>query len=301
VKLDLPRGREFEAGVWYSTHASTWYPTHYHDELELKIVLWGETVYNVGSQQVTLGPGTQLWLAPGQQHTLLEVSDDLAMWVTSFREDAVRNAERDAGLRVLDGQTTWGVCKLPAARLQILSKLSSDLTLEHQPAAFNDMAHRLLVEALGSWNCSAHGARLVATTAGKTGALHPAVAQAVTLLRELDEDLSLGRLAQRCGLSAARLSRLFKQQMGLSLVQYRTHFRVQRFISRFGRGDGENMLAAALRAGFGSYPQFHRAFWQVTGYAPSEHLRRVRSGVVVPAQQGAEARLSLLPSAGHHS
>jgi AraC-like DNA-binding protein len=207
------------------------------------------------------------------------------MWVASFREDAVRRAERESGVRILDGHATWGVCNLPTARVRALSRLSSDLTLQHQPKEFNTMAQRLLTEALGS--CDAQDR----TTRGlqQTDALHPAVTRAVSILRKVDEDLSLGHLAQRCGLSATRLSRLFKLQMGLSLVQYRTHFRVQRFIGRFNRGERENMLEAALRAGFGSYPQFHRAFWQVTGYAPSEHLRRVRSGVVTPAQQRLEA------------
>jgi AraC-like DNA-binding protein len=297
VKLDLPKDREFNAGVWYSTQASTWYPAHYHDELELKIVLWGNTVYDVGSRRVALGPGTQLWLAPGQQHALLEVSDDLAMWVASFREDAVHLAERDSGARVLNGRATWGVCVLPPSRVHSLSRLSSDLTLQHLPSESNDVAHCLLVEALSSWNSYERSAPVLASK--QTDALHPAVARAVALLRKADEALSLGHLAQRCGLSDARLSRLFKQQMGLSLVQYRAHLRVQRFISRFGRGDNENMLAAALRAGFGSYPQFHRAFWQVTGYGPSEHLRRVRSGVVNPAQKGVEARTSKSFGAGY--
>lgn len=283
MKLDLPKEREFDAGVWYSTFASTWYPTHYHDELELKIVLWGKTVYDVGSRRVVLSPGTQLWLAPGQPHTLLEVSDDLAMWVASFRADAVRLAERDSGARILDGRATWGVTMLPTARVHALSKLSSELTLQHEPQHFNSIAHQLLVEALGSWNSSEQTQPKVAANG-----LHPAVARAVAFLRSFGDDLSLGHLAQRCGLSATRLSRLFKQQMGLSLVQYRTHFRVQHFISRFGRGDTENMLESALRAGFGSYPQFHRAFWQVTGYSPSEHLRRVRAGVVFPTQQSVE-------------
>ena len=100
--------------------------------------------------------------------------------------------------------------------------------------------------------------------------------------------MTLEQLARRCCLSGPRLSRLFKQQMGLSLVQYRSHYRVQRFITEFGQGGGQTMLGAAFRAGFGSYPQFHRAFWQVTGYAPSEHLRRVRAGLVVPIEQQAK-------------
>ena len=87
-----------------------------------------------------------------------------------------------------------------------------------------------------------------------------------------------------------RLSRVFKQQMGLSIVQFRNHFRVQQFITRFGRGESRNMLEVALEAGFGSYPQFHRAFHQVAGYAPSEHLRRVRTGIVFPGQNELDAR-----------
>ncbi len=103
--------------------------------------------------------------------------------------------------------------------------------------------------------------------------------------------MTLAELARHCCLSGPRLSRVFKQQMGLSLVQYRNHYRIQRFITEFGRGDRQNMLEVALRVGFGSYPQFHRAFWQVTGYGPSEHLRRVRSGVVVPTEQGRQTKL----------
>lgn len=281
MKLDLPKDGEFDAGVWYSTNASTWYPTHYHDELELKIVLWGKTAYQVGSRHVALESGTQLWLAPGQEHTLLEASDDLAMWVASFRGDVVRLAERESGTRVLDQRSTFGVSVLPAARVNELSKLSAELILLHEPRQFNTLAHRLLVDALGSFSSSEQSEPVRASA--PTSALHPAVAQAVRLLRQPDGNLGLDRLARRCGLSAARLSRLFKQQMGLSLVQYRTHFRVQRFIRQFGCGDNQNMLQVALQAGFGSYPQFHRAFWQVTGYAPSEHLRRVRAGVVIPS------------------
>jgi transcriptional regulator GlxA family with amidase domain len=70
--------------------------------------------------------------------------------------------------------------------------------------------------------------------------------------------------------------------MGLSVVQFRNHVRIQRFILRLGRAERQNLLQVALDSGFGSYPQFHRAFHQVTGYAPSEHVRRVRAGIVFP-------------------
>jgi AraC-like DNA-binding protein len=251
-------------------------------------VLWGSAVYDLGPRRIVLGPGSELWLAPGQKHTLIEVSDDLAMWVSSFREDPVRIAEWDSGVQVLDQAATWGACVLSPARLHGLSALCSELVIRGVPHEFNPVAHQLLVEALGAWQ--EHGYAGRHASSNPTGGLHPGVERAVALLRRVEGDLTLEQVARRCCLSAPRLSRVFKQQMGLSLGQYRTHQRVQRFIAEFGRGEGQNMLEVALLVGFGSYSQFHRAFWQVTGYAPSEHLRRVRAGVVVPIEQGRQAK-----------
>jgi AraC-like DNA-binding protein len=148
-------------------------------------------------------------------------------------------------------------------------------------------SRQLLARALRYWR-AAEELQGEMSAAGPLASrrLHGAVARARMLLREPEGAPSLSALARRCGLEAGRLSRLFKQQMGLSIVQFRNHFRVQHFISQFSHGDRATMLGAALECGFGSYAQFHRAFYQVTGYAPSEHLRRVRAGIVVPEQQG---------------
>jgi transcriptional regulator GlxA family with amidase domain len=79
---------------------------------------------------------------------------------------------------------------------------------------------------------------------------------------------------------------VFAQCLGIGLVQYRNHHRIQQFIRSYGHGFDLNMLRAALDVGFGSYVQFHRAFKQVTGYAPAWHLERVRGGIVDPTRTG---------------
>ena len=286
MKLDLPRARDFDAGVWFSTPASTRYPTHWHDELELNLVLWGRVEYAMGSRTIELGPGSLLLLAPGQQHTLLGVSDDLAMWVSSFRLCAVRHAEELSGVRFL-GRLTCDVRQLVPASVLELSALHARLARCDDPHQLNSQARHLLAQVSRYWQAR-HGMRegVGAPHEHRPRLPHGAVARARMLLREPEGAPSLSALSRRCGLEAGRLSRLFKQQMGLSMVQFRSHFRVQHFIWQFGRGEGATMLDAALASGFGSYAQFHRAFHQVTGYAPSEHLRRVRAGIVVPVQQG---------------
>ncbi|MET0410584.1 MAG: AraC family transcriptional regulator [Polyangiaceae bacterium] len=286
MKLDLPLAHTLDAGIWYSTAASSCYPTHWHDELELNLVLWGSARYEIENRTVELGPGSLLLLAPGQRHTLLGVSDDLAMWVTSLRLAAVRDAEAMSGVRFL-GRRPWSDRSLSSAQLRELSLLHAQLWRCDDACQLNSRSRQLLALALRYWQAS-HDVRddMAGRAAHAPRPPHGAVARARTLLREPDGPASLAILSRRCGLEASRLSRLFKQQMGLSMVQFRNHFRVQQFIGRFGRGEHATMLAAALQCGFGSYPQFHRAFHQVTGYAPSEHIRRVHAGIVAPLPQG---------------
>jgi transcriptional regulator GlxA family with amidase domain len=80
-------------------------------------------------------------------------------------------------------------------------------------------------------------------------------------------------LAHRSGLSASRLSRLFKEQTGFALVDFRNRQRISRFLEIYGTGQRQTMLNAAMDAGFGSYPQFHRVFRQVMGSSPAEYRR----------------------------
>jgi AraC-like DNA-binding protein len=96
---------------------------------------------------------------------------------------------------------------------------------------------------------------------------------AVAAIQALHEDVTLdgGALAKRVGVSAGKLARDFKTEMGLSLVEYRNRLRLERFLALVDRGGG-NLLEAALDAGFGSYAQFHRVFRAMLGTTPREYL-----------------------------
>jgi len=103
---------------------------------------------------------------------------------------------------------------------------------------------------------------------------HPAVVKAVRLL-ERDPSLSGTDIAASLGVSASRFARVFKQEMGLSLVDYRNRLRLDRFLALVDEG-GNNLLEAALAAGFGSYAQFYRVFHALRGKTPRQHLEMRR-------------------------
>src|SRR5690606_32803588 len=88
------------------------------------------------------------------------------------------------------------------------------------------------------------------------------------ILQRDSDSINLVQLARRTGLSPSRLSRLFKQQTGVTIVDFRNRQRLAKFLRLYGKGQRHTMLNAALAAGFGSYPQFHRVFKRNLGCSP---------------------------------
>jgi AraC-like DNA-binding protein len=112
----------------------------------------------------------------------------------------------------------------------------------------------------------------------QAGAKHGAlVRRAIAALNE-DPTITADRLATRLSASSARLARVFRAELGVSLVQYRNRLRLERFFELVEHRGG-NFSDAAHTAGFGSYAQFHRIFRQHVGVTPREYLSSARPTV----------------------
>jgi AraC-like DNA-binding protein len=101
------------------------------------------------------------------------------------------------------------------------------------------------------------------------------LASAAAALLTEDPTLEASEIARRLQVSVGWFARVFKAEMGLSLVEYRNRLRLDRVDAMIGKG-GTTLLQAALAAGFGSYAQFHRVFRGVRRMTPREFLRRRR-------------------------
>jgi len=82
-------------------------------------------------------------------------------------------------------------------------------------------------------------------------------------------------IARRLEVSVGWLARVFKADMGMSLVEYRNRVRLDR-VDALLDGNKKTLLESALAAGFGSYAQFHRVFRSVRHMTPREYMRRNR-------------------------
>lgn len=293
VLLDLPGPREMQGGLWYSTAASTRFGRHYHRELELNLIVTGEARYWFPHRELRIVAPAALWIPPLVEHELLDASQDLSMWVHSFRAPPAEaepcapgprrrgspSALRAALRELSDGPRLTGVSRLELERLCARSRSG---LLRPGPERFNGLLSEIFSVAWSARGCPVE-------ERGAPSSSHPAARRVAGWLRELDASNPVEVIAGSTSLSRERLSRVFADCFGIGLVQYRNHHRVQHFIRAYGHGDDANMLRVALQVGFGSYVQFHRAFKQVVGCPPAQHLERVREGIVDPARTGGAA------------
>lgn len=249
-------------GVWFSTASSTLLPRHEHDYAELNLILSGSVAYRLDAHSPPLEAqaGQLIAIPPGASHELMRSSPDLTLWVIELKDaDPPPWLSQPVAITPTD---RWRKAALAVLR-KLWLRPPLDDALELQT--------RFLV-ALGTIE-KAHLPRSLA--------LHPAVVQARSVCESASEQkLDISTIAHKSGLSAGRLAHLFADQVGITPLQYRNFAHVQRFIRTYD-GDERNLLGAALRSGFGSYAQFHRAFRQVCGETPATHFRWLaRSGEV---------------------
>ena len=239
--------------------------THRHAELEVNLVVRGSASYLLGDRRYALTPGTLTWLFPGQDHVLVDESSDHELWWAVFRPALVARiaTTRDARPLLQTDPVGQFSRRLDSGRVQRLGGVFHDV---HDAQTVDDV---LVNTGLAYLLTTAWRAFLDSDDLVEGVDLHPAVETVARMLQADPEAGDLATLARAAGLSASHLSRIFKEQTGVSISRFRNQQRLQRFLQLYGRGRRTTALAAALEAGFGSYAQFHRVFREQAGRSPS--------------------------------
>lgn len=228
-------------------------PRHFHAEPEINLVVRGSAVVGVGDRAVAASRGQMLCFQPGQDHVLLEASDDLELFVFALRPEL---AERALGARTPCSTQTF---ELTGPELASMAAELSGLGEVRDAAATEERLANLFSLAID-----------------RAPRIHVRSRRALECLRS-EHDLSEGALAQRLRTAPSGLSRRFHNDLGMTLVEYRARLRLMRFVELVDHG--EPLSRAALEAEFGSYAQCHRVFRRALGCAPSDYFDGMRAHV----------------------
>jgi AraC-like DNA-binding protein len=242
----LPRRR---AQVWRHQPAYR-RPRHFHAEPELNLVVRGSAVLGIGERAVRVERGDLAFFQPGQDHELVEASDDLELFVVALRPEL---AER-AGVRALPR-----LAHVPEGSIAEVAGLLSGIGAASSP----EVHERSLAELFLRF--------------GQVGSEPHVVSRRTLESLARDPSLSGGALARRVGTLPSVVSRHFHEDYGVRMVEYRTRLRLLHFVRNVDRG--HSLIQSALDADFGSYAQCHRVFQRVFGLAPSAYFAGARAGL----------------------
>ncbi len=231
----------------------------------------GSARLTIDGRPYTLRPHLLLWIPPSRSWVQSEVSADAEIWSATFGSVVVARVGLDLASELAANYPGQ------AAGYRRLTKVSARrLQTQFEHLATTDCSTEQFIVGLEYLLLSAWAEQRKATRLDGLTDVHPAVEKAAYILRTQPETPSMRELARRCGASASWLSRLFREQIGVSLVGYRNQSRIERFFELYGEDRRRNLTQAALAAGFGSYAQFHRVFKETLGYAPGQLKRGSR-------------------------
>ena len=265
-KLTIPAGAEGFALLFDGKFRPVM--PHHHDELEVNLILSGKAWYLFGNRRVPLRTGSMIWLFPRQEHLLIDWSRDFSMWVIVFKPRLVKQAAGSGDRRVLRSQDPGEVfCRqIDSRQVDFLNQVYEGARRKDFDLEFTNAA--LTYAIVASWQ-----SYQFTNESLPLSDVHPAVAKAARIVATTEDVLPLEALAREAGLSPARLSRLFKQQAGISLTLYRQRKCLERFLKIYRAGARYTLIEAALLAGFGSYPQFHRVFCREMQMNPAAYRK----------------------------
>lgn len=237
---------------------------HRHRSVEFNLVMDGSSTCLLNDRHYRLGPGSLVWLFPGQEHIVADRSPRCCDWLGLFDPAALAPACTSDETRTLLAADPSGsfARRLSAEEARRLDRLFRDVTRGTDP---DTVTAGLRYAMLAAWEAFRTAAQAPPSTA-----VHPAVVEAVRLLQAARPVRTVTELARTVGLSPHHLSRLFRAGMGVGIARFRNENRLQRVVDIRESDAGISLLDAALQAGFGSYPQFYRVVRELTGRPPSQ-------------------------------
>lgn len=265
---------------------------HCHVELELNLVMRGAVTYVINGERHTFSRGSLIWIFPAQEHQLVDRTLDASYYVAVFTPALIERACRGAKYADLKRENLrgnrvssrmLGAEALEALRVVMDSLMEDalDTDLLNRQAGFGvDSGFQFEHGDVDALNAGLHYLLIFCWRSYLEGMqqapsvrLHPAIRKALRLLEASEQPGSLSEVATLCGLSETYLSRLFLEQIGVTMTHYKNSARLGRFMEIYHGPEKRTLLEAVFEAGFGSYAQFFKVFLKTYGKGPRAYLQ----------------------------
>lgn len=261
--------------------------THQHNDIELNLVEAGWVEYLMGGRRIRLEAGRLALFWASVPHQLTRSEPDAAMMWVVFHLEWMRDWQvaDELTARLVRGQmlvtTQHGRRDIEDAGRWIQMLGRNDARWRRVAALeVEARVRRLGLEGDGLWVTAASGSARGARTSEERGENTAAVTSAVErmallLTQRFREPLRVADVADHAGLNANYAMRLFRRELGVTIVEFLTRQRVFAAQHLLLTTD-HSVLDVALDSGFGSLSRFHVAFRGIVGASPAAFRRASR-------------------------
>lgn len=235
---------------------------HCHDSYEILLINGGDARCTVEDTVFSMSAGSLLLIAPSAYHSLrIEEGTDFGITSLTFRRSDICEDARTLLGNMLDDDVNarlYSVCALHSGVMSAIERLRGASSL---PLRERTLYVQMLVGELITFLSLSKGERSPEID----------VELGARILRyineNIDQHLSLERIARHFFVSKYYLCRAFKKHNGISIHGYMNQKRV--LMAKQLIESGQTASGAAYRVGFGDYSAFYRAYVKVVGKPPS--------------------------------
>ncbi|RKP53560.1 AraC family transcriptional regulator [Pararobbsia silviterrae] len=223
---------------------------HTHEQAQFVFSLRGVLRVVTPVAVWTNGPRRGLWIAPGVAHELHAVGE-VSMRSVYFEPEVSPWSGDDC--RVLE----------VSALLQELVGSTMESGLGKDDERYDLVVPLLLKEMQGARNAPAASLALPLDRRLRL--------VCESLIMDPSNNDSLGRWGERVGASERTLARLYREETGLTFMQWRQQLRLVESMSRLAKGTSVATVASEL--GYGNSSAFIAMFRKATGQTPQRYIK----------------------------
>ena len=255
-------------------------PMHWHDHLEIALVLAGQGRFGLGGRQLEAGPGDVFFIDNSQPHVAhATAAEAMRLLLVLFRPELIAGP----GCRTFDlGYLAAFRPQDPATSPRVGgdTELASELAAaldelrqtwdDHDPSELQ-LADATLRRVLALVNRERRSGQLPAggAAAARRELIRPVLAY---IDRHAREPLSLERVAQVVHVSPSRLRHVFKEVTGVGFKEYVTQVRLTE-AKRLLVGTDLSVAEVAHAVSYTNLSQFYKVFERSCTMSPAQYRR----------------------------
>lgn len=264
--------------------ADTMTAAHWHDHIEMNLLLKGEMTYlfNGRQQQVQAGRLVLFWAAIPHQTIAVSENAPLVCVYLPLADFLSLPIDRDARQAIMQGRFL-AEGRRESADLIMMPRWETEWRsgiIARQRLVAEDV--RLRIRRLILDNADLEKSETFASPAPLAGHAVRHVEQIVDLINsQYANAISIPELAGLAGMHASTANKAFRDVLGISVNEYLTRYRIARAMQRLTDTD-EPVLQIGFDCGFGSSSRFYELFKERTGKTP-RHFRESNTGDNVPS------------------